>query len=308
MAVQWLKSLASRPNVIIDLFSPFCLIPIDLDFIRILGKDTRPVLPLNEMGKPWLFVSPASRGIGLALSRRLLKTTDLPVVATARTNQDRVKDEILDGLQADADRLRVINLDVTNEGSIAAAAEECKSAFSDSYLRLAFCIPGILFPEKSPMQVDYDDALSTFKINTLGPLMLAKHFSPLLPRKAVKVDPIDNLPSSAVLALMSARVGSISDNALGGWYSYRASKAAVNSITKSVDIFLRQRCGENAMCIALHPGTVKTGLSEEFWSSTPKEKLFEPDFVAEKLHEVAQTVGIVGRGKCWDWQGKQIQP
>lgn len=107
---------------------------------------------------------------------------------------------------------------------------------------------------------------------------------------------------------MSARVGSTSDNSLGGWYSYRASKAAVNSIAKSVDIFLRQRCGDKAMCVSLHPGTVKTGLSEEFWGSTPVEKLFSPEFSAEKMIEVVNTVGVEGRGRCWDWKGTEILP
>jgi len=187
-------------------------------------------------------------------------------------------------------------------------ADRCKSRFSSSYLRLAFCIPGILYPEKSPSQIDHAKALQTFQINTLGPLILAKHFSPLLPRKSTEVSPLFNLPPSAVLALMSARVGSISENGLGGWYSYRASKAAVNSIAKSVDIYLRQRCGENAMCVSLHPGTVKTGLSEEFWGSTPQKKLFTPDFAAERLCEVVNIVGMQGRGKCWDWEGKEIPP
>lgn len=107
---------------------------------------------------------------------------------------------------------------------------------------------------------------------------------------------------------MAARVGSTRDNNLGGWYSYRASKAAVNSIAKSVDIYLRQRCGDKAMCVSLHPGTVKTGLSQEFWASTPKEKLFTPEFAAERLVEVVTNVGVEGRGKCWDYQGKEIPP
>jgi NAD(P)-dependent dehydrogenase (short-subunit alcohol dehydrogenase family) len=176
------------------------------------------------------------------------------------------------------------------------------------HLRLAFCIPGILHPEKSPQQIEYNNALSTFQINALGPLMLSKHFSSFLPRKSTELEPHDNLPSSAVLALMSARVGSISDDKLGGWYSYRASKAAVNSIAKSVDIYLRQRCNDKGMAVALHPGTVKTDLSEDFWGSTPKEKLFSVEFAAEKLVEVVNSVGLEGRGKCWDWEGKEIPP
>ncbi|CAD6582556.1 MAG: hypothetical protein ASARMPREDX12_002168 [Alectoria sarmentosa] len=260
------------------------------------------------MSKPWLFVSPASRGIGLQLARRLLRTTDLPVIATARKDVKATSEQILEGLDVDKQRLEVLKLDVTYETTISEAASHCKSRFSSSYLRLAFCIPGILHPEKSPSQIDHAKALSTFQINTLGPLLLSKHFSPLLPRRSTTLESIPNLPVSAILALMSARVGSISDNSLGGWYSYRASKAAVNSIAKSVDIYLKQRCGENAMCVGLHPGTVKTGLSEEFWVSTPKVNLFTPEFAAEKLIQVVKNVGLDGRGKCWDWEGKEIPP
>ena len=110
------------------------------------------------------------------------------------------------------------------------------------------------------------------------------------------------------MALMSARVGSISDNRLGGWYSYRASKSAVNSIAKSLDIYLQQKAADKAMCISMHPGTVKTGLSEEFWGNVKEEKLFSPEFAAERLISVIKNVGMEGRGRCWDWQGKEIPP
>ena len=196
----------------------------------------------------------------------------------------------------------------TDEKTISDASSYCKDRFSKGYLRLAFCIPGILHPEKSPSQIDAEKALNTFRVNALGPLLLSKYFSDFLPRKTSKLDVYPGLPTSAVLALMSARVGSITDNSLGGWYSYRASKAAVNQISKSIDVFLRQRSGDNAMCLSLHPGTVKTGLSKDFWESTPSEKLFAPEFVAERLMEVVKDVGLEGRGKCWDWEGKVVPP
>lgn len=107
---------------------------------------------------------------------------------------------------------------------------------------------------------------------------------------------------------MSARVGSITDNSAGGWYSYRASKAAVNQLAKSLDIYLQHSVGDKAMCVALHPGTVKTGLSQDFWASTPAEKLFSPSFAAERLCEVVKGLGPEDRGKCWDWEGKEIPP
>ena len=156
------------------------------------------------------------------------------------------------------------------------------------------------------------EALSTFQINALGPLLLAKHFAPFLPTRSTPLPLLehqtDMLPSCAVMALMSARVGSTSDNNLGGWYSYRASKAAVNSIAKSIDIFLRQKAKEEAMCIAMHPGTVKTGLSEEFWGNVKEDKLFSPEFAAKSLLKVIRNLDIGGRGKCWDWEGKEIAP
>jgi NAD(P)-dependent dehydrogenase (short-subunit alcohol dehydrogenase family) len=108
--------------------------------------------------------------------------------------------------------------------------------------------------------------------------------------------------------MMSARVGSITDNAMGGWYSYRASKAGVNQLVKSLDIYLKNTAGGNAMAVGLHPGTVKTDLSKEFWGSTKKEKLFEAEWVAERLCQVVKEVGVEGRGKCWDWAGKEIPP
>lgn len=110
---------------------------------------------------------------------------------------------------------------------------------------------------------------------------------------------------------MSARVGSISDNSLGGWYSYRASKAALNQITKTFDNHLKTSAGEKCVALGLHPGTVKTGLSKEFWGRVKKEKLFEPEWVAERLVGLCTKpdgIGVEGRGQCWDWDGKIIPP
>lgn len=107
---------------------------------------------------------------------------------------------------------------------------------------------------------------------------------------------------------MSARVGSITDNLAGGWFSYRASKAAVNQLAKSLDVYLQQSAGANALCVSLHPGTVKTELSKEFWTSTPEDELFSPEHAAERLCEVVKGLGEEERGKCWDWAGKEIPP
>jgi len=197
-----------------------------------------------------------------------------------------------------------------DEQSISTAASEVAKLFprKEAYLHVSFCIPGILFPEKSPSQIAYDDALLTFRTNTLGPMMLLKYFSPFLPRKSTQLTEDDGLPKQAVWANMSARVGSISDNQLGGWYSYRASKAALNQVTKTFDNYLRTSAGDKAMSVSLHPGTVKTGLSKEFWANVKEEKLFSPEFAAEKLTEVIKSRIMEDRGKCWDWKGEEIPP
>ncbi|KAF2227282.1 hypothetical protein BDZ85DRAFT_314880 [Elsinoe ampelina] len=260
---------------------------------------------------PWALVTPASRGIGLEVARRLLQTTKLPVVTTARKDLDQTKENVLNGLDGvKEDRLHVMRADVLDESTLEDAAKKCAQLFpkKDNYLHVAFALPGLLFPEKSPQQIKYDDALLTFQTNTLGPLMLLKHFSPLLPRKSTKVSSSEGIPNSAVWVTLSARVGSISDNSLGGWYSYRASKAGVNQMTKTFDNYLKTSAGDNAMAIALHPGTVKTGLSKEFWNTVKPEKLFTPEFAAEKLIEVVNGRSMDDRGKCFDWKGEVIPP
>ncbi|KAF2689537.1 NAD(P)-binding protein [Lentithecium fluviatile CBS 122367] len=263
---------------------------------------------------PWSLISPASRGIGFALARRVLQTTKAPIVATARNNLDKTKEQLLEGTDVDEDTVTVLKLDVLDESTIADAAAACKEKFplKSNQLQLSLIIPGILFPEKSPFQINADDALLTFRTNTLGPMLMLKHFSPFLPRKISRESgdgaDFEGLPSIATTAVMSARVGSISDNRLGGWYSYRASKAGVNQLVKTFDNHLRTASGDNAMAVALHPGTVKTGLSKEFWGNVKKEKLFESDWAAEQLLNVVCNVGMEGRGKCWDWDGKEVPP
>lgn len=205
-------------------------------------------------------------------------------------------------------------------------ADSCEACFGKSgHLHLAFAIPGILLdPEKHYSNIDAEDALRTFRVNTIGPMLLVKHFGKFLPKKSTQSrdefggsneDVYKGLnPDLAIWANMSARVGSISDNELGGWYSYRASKAAVNQVVRTFDNSLRIQSGDKAMAVGLHPGTVKTDLSKEFWSSTRPEKLFEPDWIAERLVGLLTTgldgkgIRIGARGRCWDWDGKEISP
>lgn len=277
------------------------------------------------MSRPWILVCPSSRGIGHALTRHLLRNTTVPILATARRDPSAVKDLLLDDIKHDTaarDRLTVVEVDVTDEPTVEAASREAARLFPHDthHLRLAFAIPGLLHAEKSPRQVDAADALMTYRVNTLGPLLLMKWFEDFLPRKRTQFAEAEGtdgtgqkqevrMPGHAVWMSMSARVGSISDNRKGGWYSYRSSKAAVNSLIKSFDHQLVSRCGDKAMALAYHPGTVRTDLSREFWEGIPNEKLFTPEYAVERLVDVATgKVGLQGRGKCWDWKGEEVLP
>ena len=147
-------------------------------------------------------------------------------------------------------------LDLLDEASIVAAARAVGDGFHLG-LRLVIDATGFLHdarfqPEKSLRQVDAAQMAHSFAINATGPALLMKHFLPLLARDG-----------RAVFATLSARVGSIADNRLGGWYSYRASKAALNQILRTAAMEL-VRTRPQTICVALHPGTVGTTLSAPF--------------------------------------------
>lgn len=273
--------------------------------------------------RPWIFVSPASRGIGFALTRRILQTTNAPVVVTARKDLDGVKNHLIQGIEHGEEKLDVLKLDVTDEDSIESAARTCSSMFPSSqgyHLHLALIVPGILHAEKTPAQISTPNVLETYSVNVLGPMLLMKHFHPFLPRRSSPVshpkagdkdDMLKGLSPHATFAMMSARVGSITDNHTGGWWSYRSSKAAVNQLVRTFDLFLRNKAGDRAFCLGMHPGTVKTDFTRDYWASTREDKLFSPEFSAERLVDLCNGrigEGINGRGRCWDWDGKEVPP
>lgn len=278
------------------------------------------------MSRPWILVCPSSRGVGYALTRHLLKNTTAPILATARGDPSSVKKNLLKDISDSEDysnRLSVVQVDVTKEDTVKAASKQAKEFFPPDthHLHLGFAIPGILHAEKSPQQVDLEKALMTYRVNTLGPLLLMKWFEEFLPRKRTEFALNDSkgsdsqkddkvrLPDHAVWLNMSARVGSVSDNRLGGWYSYRSSKAAVNSLTRSFDVQLYARSGDRAMAMAYHPGTVKTDLSKDYWDSVERNRLFSPEDAAKYLVDVATgRVGLEGRGKCWDYKAEEVLP
>lgn len=186
-------------------------------------------------------------------------------------------------------------LDLLDEQSILQAANSIKARPSE--LRLVFDATGFLHgdglsPEKALSAVTPDHLAHAFAVNTIGPALLMKHFLPLLPRQG-----------KSVFASLSAKVGSIGDNQLGGWYSYRASKAALNQLVHTAAIELARRRPE-AVCVALHPGTVDTGLSSDFAKSGLSVQ--QPADAAARLLSVLDRLTAADTGGFFDYRGDPL--
>jgi NAD(P)-dependent dehydrogenase (short-subunit alcohol dehydrogenase family) len=262
---------------------------------------------------PFVFISPATRGLSLALTRHFLARTSLPIYATYRGDDPAaVHAHILSpfapsatgaGAHVDADRLKLLPLDLTCEDSIAAAADKLQTLLPHgAYMHTGWFTGGVLHPERSPADLCIKRIQETFQINAVSHLLLMKHFSCFLPSRTTLLPP--GAPP-AKWVHVTARVGSISDNRLGGWFSYRASKAALNQSIRTFDLWLRQR-KMPAIAVGVHPGTVKTNLSREFWGGVAEGKLFEPEYAAERLASVVDALGENARGRVWDWKGEEI--
>ena len=217
----------------------------------------------------------ASGGIGAAMVRRLEASGRFAVVhALSRSGTE---------------------LDLADEASIVAAAARVGQGPAPT---LVFIATGVLHhgfePERSWRALQADHLLRDFRVNAVGPALVARHFLPLLPRDR-----------RAVFAALSARVGSIGDNRLGGWHSYRASKAALNMILRNLAIELA-RTHPQAVVAGLHPGTVDTGLSEPFQKGVKPEKLFTAESSAERLLAVMDALTPAASGRVFAWDGQVI--
>ena len=151
-------------------------------------------------------------------------------------------------------------------------------------------------PEKSIKDLKADNILKVLNVNTVGPAILGKYFLPLL-----------NKDNKSVMAFLSARVGSISENKLGGWYAYRASKSALNQVIKTFSIELK-RTNPKAIIIGLQPGTVDSELSAPFKRSVSNNKLFTAEYSVSQLLEVIERADESSSGNLISWDGEIISP
>ncbi len=186
-------------------------------------------------------------------------------------------------------------LDLEDEATIGAAAERVRAGPPPTLILVA---TGVLHsgqePERTYRAVTAEHLLRDYRINTVGPALVMKHFAPQMPRDR-----------RAVFAALSARVGSIGDNRLGGWHSYRASKAALNMLLRNLAVELG-RSHPQAVVAGLHPGTVDTGLSKPFQKGVAQDKLFSPAFSAVRLLTVLDGLTPADSGGVFAWDGARI--
>ncbi len=221
----------------------------------------------------------ASGGIGGAISDVLRTSGDYEVITGSRSGKTD------------------FHFELTEEASIAHAAELCGK---NGPIDLVFVATGILHcgetinPEKSWQAVNAGTMAAVLAVNTIGPALIAKHFLPLLHRDR-----------RVIFAALSARVGSTTDNGLGGWHSYRASKAALNMLMKNFALEMNRRNPE-AIIVSLHPGTVATQLSEPFQRGVVAGKLFTPEQSAKSLLKVIEGLRPADSGDLFAWDGTRI--
>jgi NAD(P)-dependent dehydrogenase (short-subunit alcohol dehydrogenase family) len=228
----------------------------------------------------------ASGGIGAGLCRAVARSNAACTIHALSRSRTLFSD----------DAIRSSALDLFDEASIADAA---KRVSRDGPLDLVIVAAGMLHrgklqPEKALRDIDGANMLEVLRVNTVGPALIAKHFLPIMRRHG-----------KSVFAALSARVGSIDDNRLGGWVSYRASKAALNMTMKTLAIEHARRWPE-AVVASLHPGTVATDLSEPFRSRTPPANLFTPDVSAAHLLRVIDGLTPTDTGGFFAWDGSRI--
>jgi NAD(P)-dependent dehydrogenase (short-subunit alcohol dehydrogenase family) len=220
----------------------------------------------------------AKGGIGAALADRLQVGSDYEVHRITRYGKNRV--------------------DLHDETSIIASAQYlAKNARPPELIVIA---TGLLHkdgrgPEKSIREMDPEWMLENFRINAIGPALVAKHFLPLMPRDR-----------RTIFAVLSARVGSISDNHLGGWHSYRASKAALNMLIRNLSVEW-QRKNPDAIITGLHPGTVETALSSPFKGNATTRR-FDPAIAAQQLLTVLDGLNPAQSGQLVSYDGTIIAP
>jgi NAD(P)-dependent dehydrogenase (short-subunit alcohol dehydrogenase family) len=229
----------------------------------------------------------SSGAIGNAFVEHYIKDSSVENIFTfSRNATDHVSEKVTS-----------FEIDVESQDSIEKAAGQVKDHIIDRIIIASGILHTENFgPEKSIKDLNYETFAKVYSINTIGPALIGRYFIPLM-----------NKNEKCVIAFLSARVGSISDNSLGGWYSYRSSKTALNQIVKNFSIELK-RTNKNAIALALQPGTVESKFSEPFKKNVSKDKLFTPDYSVELLSQVIEGSSANESGCLLSYDGEIIKP
>ncbi|MEK6205890.1 MAG: SDR family NAD(P)-dependent oxidoreductase [Amylibacter sp.] len=197
----------------------------------------------------------------------------------------------LEGQGANVTRLsrQYDGLDITSEKDVCEKLGRIETKF-DLVIVATGLLSGSSGPEKSIRALSADEMAMLFAVNAIGPALVLKHAKQLF-----------RSDQRGVFAVLSARVGSIGDNSLGGWYSYRASKAALNQILKTASIELK-RTHKQLICTALHPGTVATKFSRNY----PNHAAVPPMQAAGNLLNIIDQLAPEDSGRFFDWAGKEV--
>ena len=246
----------------------------------------------SQFSKTALIVG-GGRGIGLGFVRQLLARKDLSrIYATYRQLESATE-----LLAITNDRLQCMQMDITDESQIAATIAKIQAETATLHYiinSVGILHEGEIQPEKSLRQINADRLLRYFQVNSIGAMLLFKYIQPLLKHE-----------HRSIVATISAKVGSIGDNQSGGWYGYRASKAALNMFIKTTSIEYKRTCS-SAIVVALHPGTTDTQLSLPFQRNVPPDKLFSVDRTVAQLLAVIDRLESTDSGEFFAWDGSKL--
>ncbi|MEH2446148.1 MAG: SDR family NAD(P)-dependent oxidoreductase [Nostoc sp.] len=238
----------------------------------------------------------ANRGIGLGFVKKLLEDNIIAkVYATYR--QPESASDLIALAGEHSQRLICLEMDITDELQIVEAVQKIHTQVDKLHL-VVNCV-GLLHedtlqPEKSLRQINSENLLRYFQINSVGAVLLAKHLLPLFRHG-----------ERSVFATISAKLGSIGDNQLGGWYGYRASKAALNMLMRTAAIEYKRSCPK-ALIVTLHPGTTDTRLSHPFQRNVPAEQLFSVERTVTQLLAVIEQLQEGDSGQFFSWNGSRL--
>jgi NAD(P)-dependent dehydrogenase (short-subunit alcohol dehydrogenase family) len=239
-----------------------------------------------------LLLAGASGGVGLAMLPHLLREARWERIYALY----RRPSPALESLAREEPRLQLLQVNLSSDRDLEALPDRLEWP-----LNWVINTTGLLHdsewqlqPEKTLQQSQRQNLMAGFEANAVNHLLLIKALEPLLARREV-----------LKIASLSARVGSIGDNRLGGWYGYRASKAALNQLMHTLAIEMT-RLNRQSVCVTLHPGTTDTALSRPFQSRVPSHKLFTPAFAAGRLIELLESLSPEETGRFFAWDGEAI--